>query len=73
VRRRHNCVVTAVERETRARETYVGRFAHTEVISSPADTGIPAAPGHYSTNEILGFQAPPGVSFQIQVVKIPNR
>ncbi len=30
-------------------DTYVGRFAHTEVISSPADTGIPAAPGHYST------------------------
>jgi hypothetical protein len=54
-------------------DTYVGRFAHTEVISSPTDTGIPAAPGHYSTSEILGFKAPPGMAIQIQVTKIPNR
>jgi hypothetical protein len=39
----------------------------------PSDTGIPAAPGHYRTSDLLGFQPPPGVSFQIQVVKIPNR
>ena len=45
----------------------------TEVISSENfDTEIPATPGHYSTDEILGFPAPPGVSFQIQVVKIPG-
>ena len=36
------------------------------------DMGIPATPGHYSTDEILGFHAPSGVSFQIQVVKIPG-
>jgi hypothetical protein len=39
----------------------------------PSDTGIPATPGHYSTSDLLGFTPPPGVSFQIQVVKIPNR
>lgn len=39
----------------------------------PMDTGIPAAPGHYSTAELLGFQPPPGVAFQVQVTKIPNR
>lgn len=39
----------------------------------PNDTGIPATPGHYSTQEILGFTPPPGVSFNIQVTKIPNR
>ena len=37
-----------------------------------ADTGFPAVAGHYSTDEILGFSAP-GVSFQYQVVQIPNR
>jgi len=31
------------------------------------DTEFPAVPGHYSTDEILGFPAPPGVAFQIQV------
>jgi hypothetical protein len=39
----------------------------------PSDTGIPAAPGHYSTTDILGFAPPPGVSFNVQVTKIPNR
>jgi hypothetical protein len=37
------------------------------------DTGIPARAGHYSTREFFGFQPPPGVSFQVQVTKIPNR
>ena len=31
------------------------------------DVGVPAVEGHYSTDEILGFPAPPGVSFQLQV------
>jgi hypothetical protein len=55
-------------------DTFVGRGG-TQVVTNPApsDTGIPAAPGHYSTSDILGFIAPPGVSFQIQVTKIPNR
>jgi hypothetical protein len=39
----------------------------------PFDTGIPATPGHYSTSDLLGFTPPPGVSFDIQVVEIPNR
>ena len=37
----------------------------------PLDTGIPTAPGHYSTADLLGFTAPPGESIQIQVTKIP--
>lgn len=52
-------------------DTYVGRFAHVETGTNE-QTGIPAAPGHYSTQDILGFSAP-GVSFNIEVVKIPNR
>jgi hypothetical protein len=39
----------------------------------PEDTGIPAAPGHYNTSSFLGFRPPPGVTFQVQVVKLPNR
>lgn len=54
-------------------DTYVGRDAHTEVITAPQDTGIPALPGHYSTSDVLGFKAPPGMAIQIQVTKIPNR
>lgn len=38
----------------------------------PEDTGIPAAPGHYDTSRFLGFSPPPGVSFQVEVVRIPN-
>ena len=38
----------------------------------PEDTGIPAAPGHYDTSTFLGFRPPPGVSFQVQVVKTPT-
>jgi hypothetical protein len=36
------------------------------------DTGIPAAAGHYSTAQILGFTAP-GVAFQIQVAFRPAK
>jgi hypothetical protein len=39
----------------------------------PADTGVPAAPGHYSiAEEVFGFSGP-GVNFIIQVVLIPGR
>jgi hypothetical protein len=38
----------------------------------PEDTGIPAAPGHYDTTSFMGFGAPPGVSFQVEVVKLPT-
>jgi hypothetical protein len=37
------------------------------------DTGIPATPGHYSTDEILGFEAPPGVALQVQVAFRPAK
>jgi hypothetical protein len=40
---------------------------------SNIDTGIPAIPGHYSTSEILGFDPPPGVAFQIQVAFRPAK
>jgi hypothetical protein len=36
-----------------------------------ADSGYSAVPGHYSTSEILGFTAPPGVAIQIQVAFRP--
>jgi hypothetical protein len=35
------------------------------------DTGTPAVPGHYSTDEIFGFDTPPGVAAQIQVAYKP--
>src|SRR6266487_1291244 len=39
---------------------------------SNQDTGISAVPGHYSTNEVLGFTAP-GVAVQIQVAFRPAK
>jgi len=45
----------------------------TEDITSPQDKGIPAVPGHYSTDEILGFEAPPGVAIQVQVAFRPAK
>jgi hypothetical protein len=36
------------------------------------DTGIPAVPGHYNTNDVLGFSAP-GVAIQIQVAFRPAK
>jgi hypothetical protein len=63
-------------------DTYTGHGPDGEVIHGPpvvitfenvnSDSGIPATPGHYSTDELLGFSAP-GIAFQIQVVKIPGR
>jgi hypothetical protein len=35
------------------------------------DTGIPAVEGHYSTQDVLGFNAPPGVAIQVQVAYKP--
>jgi hypothetical protein len=40
---------------------------------SDEDTGISAVPGHYSTSEILGMSAPPGVAIQIQVAFRPAK
>ena len=38
--------------------------------ANPLDTGIPAAPGHYSTTELRSFSAP-GISAIIQVAFKP--
>ena len=55
-------------------DTYVGRGGPTTVsVPGSSDTGIPATPGHYDTTELMGFTAPPGVTFQVQVTEIPNR
>jgi len=35
------------------------------------NTGMPLVPGHYSTDEFLGFEAPPGVAIQIQIAYKP--
>jgi len=35
------------------------------------DTGVPAVPGHSSTDEIFAFDTPPGVAAQIQVAYKP--
>src|SRR6266508_5562170 len=37
------------------------------------DTGVSAIPGHYSTSDVLGFDAPPGVAIQIQVAFRPAK
>jgi hypothetical protein len=39
---------------------------------SDVDTGIPVRPGHYNTNDVLGFSAP-GVAVQIQVAFRPAK
>lgn len=55
-------------------DTFVGHGTPVSVTTPGAtDTGIPAAPGHYSASDLFGFSPPPGVSFNIQVTKIPNR
>jgi hypothetical protein len=44
-------------------DTYVGDGRPVTVpVPGPQDTGIPAAPGHYNTSELLGFTPPPGVA-----------
>jgi hypothetical protein len=63
-------------------DTYTGHGPDGEVLHGPpleitfenvnVDSGIPATPGHYSTEELFGFTAP-GLAFQIQVIKIPGR
>jgi hypothetical protein len=47
----------------------ITEFDHGQKLTSDftnMDTGIPALPGHYSTEDLFGFTAP-GVAFQIQV------
>lgn len=53
-------------------DTLVGHGPPVSVTVSPEffDTGIPAAPGHYSSLTLFGVQAPPGTNFEIQVVQL---
>jgi hypothetical protein len=63
---------------TNSTDTFTGRNGGPPVTAFdpfppyPSDTGIPAAPGHYNTTELLGFTPPPWVSFQIQVTQLPG-
>lgn len=63
---------------TNSTDTFTGRSGGPPVTMFdpfppyPSDTGIPAAPGHYNTADLLGFTPPPGVSFQIQVTQLPG-
>ncbi len=34
------------------------------------DVGAPAIPGHFSSQTVFGFTAPPGTNFEIQVVQL---
>jgi hypothetical protein len=54
--------------------TQTETFRGTKVTSDfeNLDTGIPSAPGHYNTNDVLGFSAP-GVAVQIQVAFRPAK
>jgi hypothetical protein len=55
-------------------DTFVGHGTPVSVTTpGPIDTGIPGAPGHDSPSNLFGLSPPPGVSFNIQVTKIPNR
>jgi hypothetical protein len=62
---------------TNATDTFTGRNGGPPVTMFdpfppyPSDTGIPAAPGHYNTTQLLGLTLP-GVSFQIQVTQLPG-
>ena len=48
-------------------ETFVGHGTPVTVTVPGSDTGLPLIPGHYRTQDLLGFSAP-GVTFQVQVV-----
>jgi len=55
-------------------DTITGRTGGPPVVvtipSEYFDTGIPAVAGHFSSQTLLGMQAPPGTNFEIQVVQL---
>jgi hypothetical protein len=51
-------------------DTYRGTKTTFDITNE--DTGISAVPGHYSTNDVLGFSAP-GIAVQIQVAFRPAK
>jgi hypothetical protein len=59
---------------TQETDTFTGTFHGTVQENPDVPTVIgPAQPGHYSTEDILGFPAAPGVSIQLQVVLVPSK
>jgi len=54
-------------------ETDTFRGTSTTFDITHFDTGVPAVPGHYSTSDVLGFNAPPGVAIQIEVAFRPAK
>jgi hypothetical protein len=70
----HSGRVRATFFVTSETDTLVGHGTP-QVVDSPSenfDTGVPAVPGHYSiAQQLFGFTGP-GVTAQMQVVKIPG-
>jgi hypothetical protein len=54
-------------------ETDFFRGTKTTEDFTDLDSGFSAVPGHYSTDEILGFRAPPGIALQVQVAFRPAK
>jgi hypothetical protein len=55
-------------------DTFIGHGQPQTMEFTPEleDTGVPAAPGHYSTTDLFGFSAP-GLAFEIQVAYRPAK
>ena len=58
---------------TQETDTFTGTLQRT-VVENPNVPNVigPAAPGHYSAQDILGFPTMPGASAQLQVVLVPS-
>jgi hypothetical protein len=56
---------------TNETDTFSGNGPQVTVFDAyppyPQDTGIPAAPGHYTAQTLFGFEPPPGFSLSFQV------
>ncbi len=70
----HWAIVNGLLVITQETDTFTGTFHGTVVENPEVPTVIgPAMPGHYNTEDILGFPAAPGVSIQLQVVLVPTK
>ena len=54
-------------------ETDTFRGTKTTFPVTHFDTGVPAVPGHYTAEDVFGFDPPPGVAIQIQVAFRPAK
>ena len=52
-------------------DSFRGTKTTFDVVDFP--TGVPAEPGHYTADDVLGFDPPPGVAIQIQVAFRPAK